>query len=102
MKIHNKKCQTEQTLEGGATAKGLQGWGGRHEYHHVMPMRHNHANMHTRFYYSILLYQYLNVFEAHLAKVLPTVLNKRDHCTALWAVQHPSMTPTGFLVGWVA
>ena len=21
---------------------------------------------------------------------------KRDHCTALWAVQHPSMTPTGF------
>ena len=20
---------------------------------------------------------------------------KRDHCTALWAVQHPSMTPTG-------
>ena len=19
---------------------------------------------------------------------------KRDHCTALWAVQHPSMTPT--------
>ena len=26
---------------------------------------------------------------------------KRDHCTALWAVQHPSMTPTGFLVGWV-
>ena len=25
---------------------------------------------------------------------------KRDHCTALWAVQHPSMTPTSFLVGW--
>ena len=22
---------------------------------------------------------------------------KRDHCTALWAVQHPSMTPTGFV-----
>ena len=25
---------------------------------------------------------------------------KRDHCTALSAVQHPSMTPTSFLVGW--
>ena len=24
---------------------------------------------------------------------------KRDHCTALWAVQHPSMTPTGFCSG---
>ena len=24
----------------------------------------------------------------------------RDHCTALWAVQRPDMTPTGFLVGW--
>ena len=23
---------------------------------------------------------------------------KRGHCTALWPVQHPSMTPTGFLV----
>ena len=22
---------------------------------------------------------------------------KRDHCTALWAVQLPSMTPTGFV-----
>ena len=28
---------------------------------------------------------------------------KRDHCTALWVVQHPSMTPTGFfsVVCWV-
>ena len=25
------------------------------------------------------------------------LLVKRDHCTALWAVQHPSMTPTGFV-----
>ena len=25
---------------------------------------------------------------------------KKDHCTALWAVQHPSMTPTSFLVVW--
>ena len=25
---------------------------------------------------------------------------KRDHCTALWAVQHTSMPPTSFLVGW--
>ena len=25
---------------------------------------------------------------------------KRDHCTAFWAVQDPSMTPTSFLVGW--
>ena len=24
---------------------------------------------------------------------------KRDHCTALWAVQHPSMTPTEFVSG---
>ena len=28
------------------------------------------------------------------------LLVKRDHCTALLAVQHPSMTPTSFLVGW--
>ena len=24
------------------------------------------------------------------------VFVKRDHCTALWAVQHPNMTPTSF------
>ena len=30
-----------------------------------------------------------------------TCFFKRDHCTALWAVQHPSMSPTGFLVGWI-
>ena len=24
---------------------------------------------------------------------------KRDHCTAFWAVQHPSMTPTEFVSG---
>ena len=25
---------------------------------------------------------------------------KRDHCTALWAVQHPSTTPTLVFMGW--
>jgi len=32
------------------------------------------------------------------------VFVKRDHCTALWAEQHPSMTPTpegSFVMGWV-
>ena len=34
------------------------------------------------------------------ARLLGVPFVKRDHCTALWAVQHPSMAPTSFLVGW--
>jgi len=41
------------------------------------------------------------VISAHSQEWLATctgfpIFAKRDHCTALWAVQHPSMTPTGF------
>ena len=33
----------------------------------------------------------------HPARALVDGVLLRDHCTALWAVQHPSMTPTGFV-----
>ena len=37
--------------------------------------------------------------DAHIlnAEVADIMFVKRDHCTALWAVQHPSMTPSSLL-----
>ena len=47
--------------------------------------------------HSLFRWNFQTVIQSQARRGARLSFVKRDHCTALWAVQHPSMTPTGFV-----